>query len=356
MSKPLCSYCGDILSEQPYGSCPGCDTPHHEECWRQNRGCTLLGCGMSAAGRPDFRPPPLRDVHYPPGYVRPASPTTSGRTAAIPAPRTNVGAGIAVGGGVGLAVLLAFLAGMWGSGTFSAPASPLEQTPPAATNSTAVPSILVEVTATVPQKPAAEPQPPAAEPQPSASGAGSGPNSPSSPTAVVQMPQIISRSTWGAAAASGAMAGQRPDRIILTHDAQVFEQGSDIPAFIRRMQTYHMRNWPDIAWHYIIGTDGRIYEGRPAELRTNTSYGFDTDGIIVVGLIGDYDVQTPSPAQSDSIVALMAWLCQKYGIASGDIYPHRYFAPVQPSNNRENTSPGNNVDIDEIRRRVQELL
>lgn len=43
--EPVCPYCGGPLSNgRPVGICPICETPHHQDCWQANRGCTTLGC------------------------------------------------------------------------------------------------------------------------------------------------------------------------------------------------------------------------------------------------------------------------------------------------------------------------
>lgn len=169
-------------------------------------------------------------------------------------------------------------------------------------------------------------------------------------------PSIVSRQGWGAAAPSGALASQQPDRIVLTHDGQAIAADTDVPNFIRSMQRFHMNSWRDIAWHYIIGPDGTIYAGRAADERTDTGYDFDTDGVIMIGVLGDYDAQTPTDRQIDAIAQLMAWLCDRYGISPGSIYAHRDVAPMKPGTGQANTSPGQNFDVDRVRQQVLSTL
>ena len=167
---------------------------------------------------------------------------------------------------------------------------------------------------------------------------------PSRPPALA--PSIVSRQGWGAAAPSGAMVSQHPDRIVLTHDGQAIAADTDVPNFIRSMQRVHMKRWSDIAWHYIIGPDGTIYEGRVTDERSDTGYDFDTDGVVMIGVLGNYDQQTPTDRQIASVVQLMAWLCDGYGISPGSIYAHRDVAPTNPGSGEANTSPGRNFDIE----------
>ncbi len=44
-----CPYCmSPILSAERQIICPGCEVPHHDDCWKENKGCTTMGCN----GRP----------------------------------------------------------------------------------------------------------------------------------------------------------------------------------------------------------------------------------------------------------------------------------------------------------------
>lgn len=41
--RAVCQVCGDELDE-PIVRCPVCDTPHHQDCWEYNEGCSIFGC------------------------------------------------------------------------------------------------------------------------------------------------------------------------------------------------------------------------------------------------------------------------------------------------------------------------
>jgi predicted Ser/Thr protein kinase len=164
----------------------------------------------------------------------------------------------------------------------------------------------------------------------------------------IQPPPVISRQNWQAAAAAYNGQTHTPSSIVLSHDNQMMAAGEDAHAKIRSMQGYHQRLWSDIAWHYIVDLDGNIYEGRDINIPGDTSFGFNTSGIIAIGLLGDYDSQHLNQNQHDALVNLMAWLCQEYDIAPAAIYPHRHFAEVDPNNRKPNTSPGSNIDINNL--------
>jgi hypothetical protein len=45
VSEKICPYCqGKIESEEQVVQCSQCGIPHHEECWKENGGCTVYGC------------------------------------------------------------------------------------------------------------------------------------------------------------------------------------------------------------------------------------------------------------------------------------------------------------------------
>jgi len=45
VAEKICPYCqGKILAEEAVVHCSQCGVPHHEECWKENGGCTVYGC------------------------------------------------------------------------------------------------------------------------------------------------------------------------------------------------------------------------------------------------------------------------------------------------------------------------
>lgn len=48
----VCPYCRESITEVNRTVCPACQTPHHEDCWQENRGCTVFGCEQAPAEEP----------------------------------------------------------------------------------------------------------------------------------------------------------------------------------------------------------------------------------------------------------------------------------------------------------------
>jgi hypothetical protein len=173
----------------------------------------------------------------------------------------------------------------------------------------------------------------------------------------VVAPVIVSRDNWGGQPARGSNGVQTPQFIALSHDGQPIKSTTDAGTWLKSVQQNHFkRGWVDIAWHFAIDQHGTIYGAHDPRDRGDTNYHYDTDGIITVGVLGDYDSQTPSSDQVEAVVNLLAWLCQEYGISPDNIYPHSFFANRSPQTDPKITSPGRNFDMADIQARVRDVL
>jgi TM2 domain-containing membrane protein YozV len=57
MSEPVCPYCRMPFDEAspPKIFCTACGMPHHEDCYRENGGCTVFGCTCAPADDPKLQ-------------------------------------------------------------------------------------------------------------------------------------------------------------------------------------------------------------------------------------------------------------------------------------------------------------
>ena len=57
MTEPVCPYCRMPFDEAspPRIFCTACGTPHHEDCYRENGGCTVFGCKCAPADDPKLQ-------------------------------------------------------------------------------------------------------------------------------------------------------------------------------------------------------------------------------------------------------------------------------------------------------------
>jgi RHS repeat-associated protein len=107
------------------------------------------------------------------------------------------------------------------------------------------------------------------------------------------------------------------------------DSGTDDPIAI---QNQHMAGgyW-EVGYHFLIGRDGTIYEGRDIGVRGRHVYGKNT-GRIGILVMGDFQPgplwdlggsEEPTPEQIEATTDLITWLDYQYGIDA--VYGHRDF-------------------------------
>jgi hypothetical protein len=132
---------------------------------------------------------------------------------------------------------------------------------------------------------------------------------------------IVSRGQWQARATKCTTADKAKYRLAIHHT----ETTSVNPAQrVRAIQAYHMdtRGWCDIGYHFLVGTDGSIYEGRPYQL-LGAHTGGNNSGNIGISFIGCFNSQgceamapsVPPAAMLESAGRLMGSLSKIEGIA-----------------------------------------
>lgn len=82
MTEPVCPYCRMPFAETGPARvfCTACGTPHHEDCYGENGGCTVFGCSRAPADDPKLQVShtDLSAVHLQPAaqaYAQPYAPT-----------------------------------------------------------------------------------------------------------------------------------------------------------------------------------------------------------------------------------------------------------------------------------------
>lgn len=98
--------------------------------------------------------------------------------------------------------------------------------------------------------------------------------------------------------------------VVIHHS--VIMQGEDNLATLLEIQTAHRvdRGWADVAYHYFVGRDGIVYEGRDIRVRGTHTASYNT-GSVGVCLLGDYTEQIPTERQIRGAEGLVNWLTQR---------------------------------------------
>lgn len=145
-------------------------------------------------------------------------------------------------------------------------------------------------------------------------------------TSSARCPEIVSRAGWGARAAKQWRSISVPLSKVVIHHTETpscYSKAS-CAARVRSMQNYHMntRKWWDIGYHFIVGEDGRVYEGRGwynegghATNWNSISYG--------IAIIGNFQYRLPNTAALNAVKALIACAQPRYLRTWYSLYGHR---------------------------------
>lgn len=135
---------------------------------------------------------------------------------------------------------------------------------------------------------------------------------------------INPRSSWATnRPPKGPLDPEQVEFLLVHHSAsRNGHTGADAPAILRSFYDFHTspeKGWNDIAYNFLIDADGGIWEGRAGSLdgpvagdATGGNQGFSQ----LVCVIGDYNSAQPSQASMTSLVLLLAWLADRYGIST----------------------------------------
>lgn len=140
--------------------------------------------------------------------------------------------------------------------------------------------------------------------------------------------ELVSVADWGGAPASPVVQPQRISHITLHHQGETWVPGSDVAAYLRRLQQWSRlsKRWADIPYHYVIAPDGRIYAARPEQQAGDTNTEYDPRGHALVMVLGNFEDQKPTATQLRAVVDLMAHLAARHGLPPEAIASHRDFS------------------------------
>ncbi|KAL0902261.1 hypothetical protein ABMA27_000173 [Loxostege sticticalis] len=113
---------------------------------------------------------------------------------------------------------------------------------------------------------------------------------------------------------------------------------TDCSAAVRKLQEYFLTNKDlgyDIPYNFLIGNDGRVYEGRGWKIEGAHTFRYNRCSL-GIGFIGDYRTTKVLPSQIERLNLLL-----EEGVARGHLDPKYYIVPARDLQNTE--SPGINL-------------
>lgn len=150
---------------------------------------------------------------------------------------------------------------------------------------------------------------------------------------------IMSRLGWSAVKRRGTATAHTPYRVTVHHtQTQRPMTEEETAKIVKNIQSYHMKgraksgleNFDDIGYHFLIAGDGRVIEGRRAEVLGAHARGAN-DGNIGISMLGDFNKMLPTGEQVESLTRLITYLSIKYRkdpLAKGFLEPHQRYDPT----------------------------
>ena len=133
---------------------------------------------------------------------------------------------------------------------------------------------------------------------------------------------VVGRSMWGAAPPRGEFTFHEIEEITIHHAGGL--DGATGPAQFRSWQSWHQYlGWPDLAYHFIVGRDGKVYEGRPYTAVGDTATAYDPTGHFLIVVEGNFNEDTPTAEQIEKTVQLAAWASLQFGVPIETVTGHR---------------------------------
>lgn len=148
-------------------------------------------------------------------------------------------------------------------------------------------------------------------------------------------------------------APPRPWRWIIIHHSATSSGSAAVFDKLHRA-----KGWDELGYHFVIGNgtdsgDGQIEVGSrwPKQkwgAHAKTPDNRYNDFGIGICLVGNFDIERPTPRQMQSLARLTAYLMSTYHIPASNVLGHRDTKPTD--------CPGRNMNVALVRRMAQQML
>ncbi len=143
---------------------------------------------------------------------------------------------------------------------------------------------------------------------------------------------VVPRVDWGAAPLRenhDPMAGVR--RITVHHTAELPAMSTRTDAeLVKGVQRFHQddRGWADIGYHYLIGRDGRVYQGRELHIQGAHAGGGNNVENLGVSVIGDFSDGLPTDTTLATLEGFLRAQMRIHDVDADQLFGHREFKPT----------------------------
>ncbi|OWF55096.1 Peptidoglycan recognition protein 3 [Mizuhopecten yessoensis] len=120
--------------------------------------------------------------------------------------------------------------------------------------------------------------------------------------------KVISRDTWGATRPTHVTTLNHPVHLFFVHhtEGRTCHNEAECASVLKGVQNYHMnsRDWSDIAYSFLVGEDGHVYEGRGWKTVGSHTLGCN-DVSLAASMIGDFNDMLPNAAALSAVKRLI---------------------------------------------------
>ncbi|XP_036045187.1 peptidoglycan recognition protein 4 isoform X2 [Onychomys torridus] len=134
---------------------------------------------------------------------------------------------------------------------------------------------------------------------------------------------MVSREEWGAEAIGCSSKLSRPVNVLVIHHVPGLECHNQTVCSrkLQELQAYHIRNsWCDVAYNFLVGDDGRVYEGVGWNVQGSHDQGYNN---ISLGLafFGAQEGHSPSTVALSAMKGLISYAVKKGHLSPTYIQP-----------------------------------
>ena len=136
------------------------------------------------------------------------------------------------------------------------------------------------------------------------------------------------RADWGWVPIDTAFSVHEIEKITIHHGGVEYKEDENPVEYLKNLQSWSRidKKWVDNPYHYMIDLDGVIYECRPINIPGDTNTDYDPNTHALICVMGNYEIQTLSDKQLQSIIKMCVYLVQKFDVPSTGIKSHKDYS------------------------------
>ena len=139
--------------------------------------------------------------------------------------------------------------------------------------------------------------------------------------------KFVTRAQWGASELRDNHDPMTPITRLTLHHTDTLDvvQDKSDAEFVKAVQKLHQENrgWADIGYHFLIGRDGKVYEGRRLDVQGAHAGAGNNGGNLGISVIGNFVDALPGNAQLDTLASFLRHQARRYDLSLGGLLAHR---------------------------------